>query len=391
MTTTVADVIAGVPGAIRYSPRFERRSRDNVFKQDITKGINGCTIDLDNDRVTMRIARFVVDGGEIEFNSWSFRDDFVAVFVDFQMPDESIQSFPLGFYQFSKPTRQLSDKPQTWSVSASDLTDQVNQAEFDDTYTVAAGTNVIVATRAILDLLGLRHNMPGGFGNVSNAFVYPLKTSYLAAINEILRCQNLFNTYPNEIGEFSATLRLRPDQYVYDANGAVYTINLANRIAVTYDIDNEPRMILLPGGQFTPEATNQLPNKAVLAINDPNNPAIAGTTFLDNNDPQSPISQVSKGANTVLREGVDRVAQVVLWGLYELAEADTRAETLSFTTFLDPRRTAHEYYRLSNIPGIDTNIVGWRVMNWQMDLFTGIMAHKVGAVRRINLNIAAIL
>lgn len=386
----VERTLAGLEGPIHYSFRYERRSLLGVFREDVTTSVITGNIDLDNERATLRTATFQVDGRSFPAD-WDYRGgDFLQVWCDLALPGDEVARFPLGFFQLVQPSLRLGPGGRgRTSIKAADLSDYIARTYDDDPYNVAAGTDYLAEANDIITGLGARSDIQAIGGASLAAQVFPPNTNRRDIVNALGLAANFYTPWADELGVFRVTPRLTGDQSfdrelisVAAPSFIGTSIDLAARTDVTYSTQREPRMINSSDMELVPEV-NRLANVATLTWSSPPTPGTAGVGIyiVDNIDPRSPINAVAVGRRALNQPLLDRVTDVLWWGAYELARADAGTDTLHFTSLFDPRRTAHEFYRIDE-PQLPEDARGWMVLGWSMPLDTsGKMKHRAAICR----------
>lgn len=393
--STIDDVLDGKYGRVRGSFRYERRDVDGITKQDVTSAIAGGSINLDNTRVTLRTASFVVNGSDFP-SDWDWDDDFLQCFADIQDVDGSVVSFPLGLYQLSYPNQSL--YPNSWKaqVSASDLTDRLARYKSPDPTVLSSGSGYVAAVRLLLDAAGLRHNIAGSPETTSAVFVWPPNTSRREIAAELAKGANYYPVWPDETGIFRLTPRFSAGNLLaVDSGLDFYTVHLGTQFHAEYSMVGEPAMIV--GRPTLRRNPSPLANYAQITFTDPSQyagTAGSGSYFFTNDDPDSLIALSKTEKRPIQDPGMDRiaVANQLYWGLYEVANQDAQTWLLEFTTTFDPRRTAHEYYRLQGSSPLPVADGVWMANSWTLPLnFLQPMTHKVALTRELDILVQAIL
>lgn len=363
-----------------YKFVYERRTKTNGLIDDVTCAIESCSLDLNNDRVTLRTATFVLD---LESQDDHYRQvtinplvDIIAVFMDFVVDDTRVR-LPMGLYQLVTPaihttprTLQLGTKPQiiddkTVTVQASDLTIHLLQHTTTTALHINSGVNPVTGSggvRSILDTHGLIHAIPDPGANLALAMDWPVGTPWLTVVNDLLDAVNYYSLW-------------------FDVNGVAKSRARSSISAQSADVVyTSADWITDVGIDENPDMT-RFANQVVLYVTD-----AALTTPLTstktNTDPSSPTSTVTLGRTISKPIPVpSAVSQTVLdaKAVSELEQAAADYVRMTMTTPIDPRREAHEIYELTVTDLYDAE--RWLLRNWKAELKTGgLMTHTLGRV-----------
>lgn len=386
-------VLAGEFGPIHGTFRYLRCDSDGVPKEDMTKAIAGGSIVLNNERVTLRTASFDING-EFFPDGWDYDDDFVQCYADISMLGEVV-SYPLGLFQLSYPTQSLVRGNWFGQALASDLTDRFARYKPSDSTVISSASSYTSAIRSLLNSAGLRHNITGSVDATSTVLVWPPGTTRRDLAADLADGFNRYPVWPDETGVFQLTPRIVNSMIPgIDVHGR-YIVNLGTFFSCTYNMNGAPSMVV--GQPRLSRNTAVLANKVRAVFTDPN--AYAGTAgggyyLVTNDDGDSPIS-VSKTEERYFPDpGVDRVStsNLLNWALYQAANQDTLSVLMSMQTLWDPRRTAHEYYRVIGNDPIPTPDGVWKVLSWTLPLnFNQPMVHNLALTRTLHLTFQAVL
>lgn len=359
---------------------FEWRDHRFALIADLTVAVNSASVELVNDRAIARVATFELDGNRLATVAPLFdvERDRISIHARFTAAGERLV-FPLGLFKLDVTDEILDavgdptgdDIQTTWPVLGADVCSHLEEATFDASYTVAAGTNYVEAVRTIIDdltfvdftgrVLPMRHEIPDTDHVTPIAFTWPTGTTRLTAVNDLFAGINFYMVWADE----RAVLRSRERSLLS-----------AQPISYRYTTTAEPRMILPPfrRRRRTGRAANRL-----LAVQDDPARAII-TTSRENTDPASSISTANQPPflPPELRTPhiVDAATQLAAVD-YELAAAHAAANRGALRTLFDPRRTNRELYALQ-IAGAENN-TRWIVFGWRLEMAVGAeMMHDVG-------------
>lgn len=359
-------------GPVVYSFSYERRTKTNQFVDDITPAVLGCTIDLSNDRDVLRTARFTIDataeddnGNAIVIDTLS---DRVAVFMDLLVDFTWTERIQLGLFALSQPKRQITPLIELWDVAASDLGIHLIEATTTGPYTVASGQNYITGTngvKSILDTFGLAHLLPSTAKTLPVATTWPPGTPWLRVVNDLLGGLNMYSLWFDNKG----VARSRERQ---ELSGLTQDVTYSSDEFVMAPLNDE-------------QDTTRFANQIVAVVQDPNRAVLYSVRT--NADTNNPISTISLGRTITKTLSPANIADQTTLDSYatrELEEAAAVYKRAVITTPIDPRRQAHEVYRLEidSVDGYEGE--NWWARSWSMECKVGgQMRHNIGKVHRL--------
>lgn len=196
-----------------------------------------------------------------------------------------IPEIPWGTFLLEKATEDWEDTGRVWKLSLLDRTTVPSQDVVDQSYAVAAGTNILKEVRAILATSGEYMAIDESVDLATRSgMVWEAGTSKLNIINDLLDSAGYNSLWMDGWGNFQATPRVLP----------------ADR-SIIYELLGFPRE--LADGEksiYSPEWTRErdsfrVPNKviAVQAAGGEDEEALVGQWT--NEDPASPYSYISRG------------------------------------------------------------------------------------------------
>jgi len=349
----VAQALAGSSGASTIRFRYEQRTRNNAVLAKLTTAVISAEVTLDNKRSVSRTASLSIHANDLPAS-------FVAPGSYFSVSMDALVAgvwtpFQLGLFRADVPARTFRPNDhEYWSLAGSDLTTEVAETPVSAPYTVAAGTGYIAAVRAILDSLGLNHNLMGTLDVTPVDFTWPAGTSYLKIINDLLVGLDWYPIWPDATGTF--TSRARADYATRSPD-------------VVYHVEQEPRMIREP---FLRKETRMSgTNRIAVVTQDPARAPVSAVEV--NGDGRSPTSTLALGKVVMKELTVDHILSAAMAATYadsELRESAMSAISGTLTTHTDPRRGAHESYRLW-VTNVEYGSL-WAVDSWTL-------SDKVGA------------
>lgn len=199
--------------------------------------------------------------------------------------DSIIPEIPWGTFLLEKAGEDWEDTGRVWKLSLLDRTTVPSQDVVDQSYAVAAGTNILKEVRAILATSGEYMAIDESVDLATRSgMIWEAGTSKLNIINDLLDSAGYNSLWMDGWGNFQATPRVLP----------------ADR-SIIYELLGLPRE--LADGEksiYSPEWTRErdsfrVPNKviAVQAAGGEDEEALVGQWT--NEDPASPYSYISRG------------------------------------------------------------------------------------------------
>lgn len=149
--------------------------------------------------------------------------------------------FNVGVFALTTPERNVGATPETYDVSGFDRL-YLLLREVGDSYTVAAGTEVLTAVRAVVTAAGLSGVLLDGSATgvtVPVARVWPLvadsnPTTYLRIINDLLASINYRSLFTDENGLYRSEPYVEPaargPQFTFDADSATTIVGEDRRV-----------------------------------------------------------------------------------------------------------------------------------------------------------------
>nr|DAT52162.1 MAG TPA: late control gene D protein [Caudoviricetes sp.] len=187
------------------------------------------------------------------------------------------QTWGLGVFLLSAPTRSYSEAGSTWSVDLSSPLALPDADCVDRTYTVKAGTNLVDAAAGLLRETGLaRLSITPSTAVASSDIVYDPGKSRLTIANELLAAAGYWSAHPDGEGQVHLDPYVRPA-----ARG------------VAYDFREGARSVHLPEWERELDMAS-VPNKVVL-VSEGSQDKAALVGVATNEDPASLYSFQARG------------------------------------------------------------------------------------------------
>lgn len=378
--TIIAEGLSGLRSPVPTRFKWERRTlgyqfRDSLSEAGAVLASTAPALALDNDRAVLRSIRGIellesaltnLPGGPFDPTA-----DHIAV-IEQRYILGSWRDFPLGLYRLEVgDTRYGRDGEPVVECDAADLATILTESGPSASYTVAATTNYRTAAAAVLALLGLAHDLSAVTAELPTTQGWPPypETTWWQVLHDLADGINYRTPWPDTQGRFVWRAQ--------DVDPAQATE------AVTYTDEDEPRLIDGDTPYRRRQRAGTLRNRAVVLIDDPFHPAFPARIVRENADPESPISTAyraerqlevrwdSRPVSTRTVLDADTAADIAETLLRREA---ARHRTATLSTLPDPRRDAHEYYRLrithpDGEPVEDGTL--WRVVRWSRDLAPG--------------------
>lgn len=242
-------------------------SKDRVIRR--LDGVTGGNITLSNStRLRASGSLSLTEAcGHIDWMTQRVRIDYTA----------NGQTWGLGVFLLSAPTRSYGEAGSTWSVDLSSPLALPDADCVDRTYTVKAGSNLVDVAAGLLRETGLeRLSITPSTATASSDIVYDPGKSRLTIANELLSAAGYWSAHPDGEGQVHLDPYVRPA-----ARG------------VAYDFREGARAIHLPEWERELDAAS-VPNKVVL-VSEGSQDKAALVGVATNEDPASAYSFQARG------------------------------------------------------------------------------------------------
>lgn len=366
----LAAVLAGGSGAVAFRFRYEQRNNAFGFVADLTAAVLRASIALDNDRAIIRTAEFALDPNELPAD-FDANHSNIAISALLEVDGVPIV-FTLGLFRLDLADEVFSPvNDASWLAAGADLTILLQQARIHEPLTMPADQEILPAVRTLCDEEGLTHSFPDDPDDhvIPISKTWPSGTSKLAIANDLLEAINWFPVYSTKRGIQTSRPILNP------ADEAV---------AVTYSTGTEPRMIV-PNFRRR-KNIGRFPNRVTISIVDPLRALEYGT--VEDADPGSPNSTINSPLSAAEEQKGLVIDRAMALRIADFRVRDAAASAIEGTliTDFDPRRTAHETYRLVIEQHEQSTI--WRVRGWTLSMENGTtMQHTLGKVDPITTTV----
>jgi hypothetical protein len=356
-------------GAIRLTARLLLTDRHGVAQDDLTPYVVRATVDLDVDRA---VSPLLLRGELRRAGLVTAYTAHLQPWLRLEYPDGEVIDEPVGLYAVAPPGRRRTYSTTREELTGHDHTWRLAQSYFTEPYSVAAGSNVVAAVKAIL--------AGEGFTDLEIAITSSSKTLTETAtwgldqtVAKITVIRHLLDAIAYTPLHSTRQGQLR----------AIPLPDLATApIAKTYS---------LAGGQVTAEVAED-PDadrvcNVVRVMNDRDGAAPI-LAVAENHNPASPVSIENLDGRRIFREFRDdhipdqATAETI--ALRELERGATYDNRVRITTGLDPTRNPHEVYGFALTQrGGESVLAGrWRCAGWSLGFMTkdAAMTHQIGKV-----------
>jgi hypothetical protein len=232
----------GSGGSYLVKTRFHRKTRDNVFMEDVSKYFVGGTVRASQDAEVMWQLETTCLDPDILPN---YRG-YIAPIQTVVQPDGTERREQVGLYQILPSGQSDTSIGVYGKIVAVDVLQQLKRKSHSYTYKLPAGTNVTNAVKAILDSSGLdRHIINNSSKVLSKPISWLPGTPLLTICNDLLQKIAFYHLYPDGNG------RIRSKPYIKFKNapsGGEYTsikTGKSARPAVLGPFNSEPILTTL--------------------------------------------------------------------------------------------------------------------------------------------------
>lgn len=342
------------------TPRLWRTTLAGVRLEDITNELVSGTITMNLDRDSGKLsASFTMHGTTSITPYTSYLQPTMTVSYDDGQP--SIEK-PLGFFATRTPqtTRTLERLEAVYECE--DLTRLLALSAYNTVDNVTAGTDLVTEIRATIEEAGITyHAIPASNETYHKDLSYPIGTTRLEKVNELLQIMGWYTLYPDVDGRLTS----KP------------VVNLKRL---------EPRAIITAAELVRPVVTqinDQTVVNAVIVVKD--DPVEAPIySYLANTDPASPTSTVALGFEfSRVYKTTDVHTQAEADALAErlLQEAESYYQTATITTWPDVNYGLHEVVDLSLTGELATMTGRWWVRTWSLGMTPATAIYELGINR----------
>lgn len=130
--------------------------------------------------------------------------DLVRPWYRLRAPDGGWLEWALGTYSLNAPQKYSADSATLYQWTATDLTGLLNDVQFEDAYTVKAGTNYVQAIKSVVANYGGDTPIPVRIIDYGQTLPQDLPwnagTTYLKVVSDLLTAMNFFPPWCDEMG-----------------------------------------------------------------------------------------------------------------------------------------------------------------------------------------------
>jgi len=197
---------------------------------------------------------------------------------------EGLPEIPLGVFLIAAAPEEWSDTGRILSLELLDRATVLDQDSVDATYTVDAGTGILAAVAAVVASAGESITVDATVTDtLSSAMVWPVGTTKLQIVNDLLAALNYNSLWVDGNGSFRATPYVLP----VDRSLTYELLNVAREL-----VDGEKSIY---GKNWSRDQDLfAVPNK-VIAVQSSTGGTEALSGVWTNEDPESPFSWQSRG------------------------------------------------------------------------------------------------
>lgn len=354
----------------RYGSRGKVKFRYELLNsKDVVLGelkVQAGKIELNSLAEIKRTATFQITEQEGRDINW-LSDRIRPVFC-LQMHDGGWTEWPLGIFLPSSPFRKDNNRKIKRDIEAYDTSQILVDDKFTDRYRIAAGTTYTTAIITILSSIDAwKINIPDHPGTLAADKEFPIGTTKLQAVNQLLSEINYTSLWVDENGYFTAL------PYVLPLNREV-----------EYEYHNDELSIIHPDSGGEELDLFGLPNKWVRYVSNPDRDTVLRSEYT-NSLASSPTSTLSRGRTIVDIDSVDDIYDQATLDAYVQRIAYNASqvyEKFEFSTALMPH---HSFLDCLYIEHTDFGISNKYIeSSWSMDLQAGgIMTHNCRRVVQI--------
>lgn len=385
------EILAGVEGPTRVRYRYEQRDKYNRFKADITDAVISGDLELDNERATLRTVHLTVNKDRLP-QPFDLKNDCVAIWYD--VWDTTASAFipsQLGLFKLAKPKRTIDEAGEMWDVDGADLCDNLANSWLDAPYFIPAGSRYTDQLKILVGLGELFDDIAPADDTTPIDYTFAPGTALINMINDLAYGINYWPVWAAVDGRITGRRR-RFVQFRPTVGSSGFTddplyVSL-QQPDVQWSADEDPKMIM-PPIQKEDDPTSRA-NIMRFITNDPTR--TINTADATNIDPLSPSS--TRNSPTKLQQidadyvanfwvdyptprGVTYFTSALVSPLVDLILEEAHAQDATMLTLYDPRRDAHETYRIT-IPDQEDN-TRWYCFGWHASLAVdAVMEHKIG-------------
>lgn len=310
------------------------------------------TISFDSTSAIKRVASLNIK----EENEVDYLSDRIKPYMRLKMADKYLE-FPLGVFLMSSPSRRADSVTKSKNVECYDKTQILLDDKFSTRHLVRAGENYINVVTTIIASAGIKnYRLDACPLTLRTDIEFSVGISKLSAINQLLKAINYNELWVDSYGCVRATK---------------YQQSEGRKIDIYYVPGKES--ITIPGGEELLD-TFQTPNKIVRYLENAELECLKAT--VENTDPASKLSTVSRGRTIVDIEPVNDIAdQATLEAYTQRIAAEKKIyQQVIFNSAVMPH---HEFLDCLYLRNKELDVSGKFIETaWSIDMRVGgIMTH----------------
>ena len=360
----VKDALHGKGGTRNVKFTYNLLDKNDLFKKELSNVLS-CTIDCDSTASIQRTAKFTMTSD----SDLNFLSDRVQPMFHIQIGGKWA-SWSLGIFILASPQEDDSNTTgvKIYSIDAYDKNQILKSISFDRRYFIRRETTYSDVISQLLLYCGIdNYNITPTTEVVQVDREYEEGANVLDTINELLREVNYTNIKVDEEGVYVAEPYIPQSEREPD-----------------YEYDSGDLSIIYKGVKNKIDNFNT-PNKWVVIMSNPEVAPIKATAV--NNDPNSPLSIVSRGRTITDVQRVDNISSISKLNSYLKQVVDSSTDgvqEVEFETALMPMHSIEDTLALKYS---QTDIEGKFIEeSWSMNLKVGEkMLHRVRLAKNYDL------
>ena len=294
----------------------------------------------------------------------NFLNDRIKPWFILHMPDGGVVEWPLGVFLLLSPDVGVKGREKTRNIGAYDKTIIISEYGLRNRHYIPAGTSYTAAVKQLLSMAGITEfDIPDSPAQLSSDMEFGAGTTCKEAVARLLTAINYSSMGVDANGVFFS------QPYVPPAERPVTIKYDSGRDSILEMEFKESLDVAGRANVFVRVAANEESERPL-------------TSVYVNDNPQSPISTVSRGREIMdFGEIENASSQEALDGLVKriAVESTSAYSHFSFSTLLMPYHGSAETLWL-NIPEVFPAVVKYSETSWEMPLdYNGKMRHEARA------------
>lgn len=297
----------------------------------------------------------------------------------------------MGLFKLAAPSIILGENGQEeWDIDGADECDDLASSWIGTTFNVPSGTKYTDAIRLLVNTANLNCSLPNEEDVTPTSYSWKPGTSFLTIVNDLAFGLGYWHVWAEPDGWITSRRRMYQFWQYSSPGPDIPQYASLSQSDVYWSAGDDPKMIIPPLIK-SPDVGSRA-NIVRFVTQDPGR--LINTAEARNLDPLSPISTYNQpekqqqinadyiADNWVATSPVRPGTNVNMFSfapspIVDLMLEEAHSRIAKLRTLLDPRRQAHETYRLS-IPGVEENS-RWYCFGWTLRLdVDAVMEHKIG-------------